>query len=125
MAPAGVEFLVLLLGWLVNCLRVECGVDHPQEGYHVGITVTEAPDLKEILVDIDDVEMVLPQPDLAQVTQLEAGALDKVARGVEPAGGKVVDGQWCAHARFFTRTAAKCKCNPVKRRRDAASLQAG
>src|SRR2546423_4184153 len=55
-APAGPKFLVLCVDFVVNRFRVEGRVEVLQERNDVGVTVTDAAHLEEIVVDINDVK---------------------------------------------------------------------
>src|SRR5262245_10484417 len=77
MPAARVELLVFGLNRIVDRLGVERRIDVPQQGNDVRIRVADAKDLEVVLVDIDDVEFVFPQADLAQRTQLVARSLDE------------------------------------------------
>ena len=90
MAPAGVELLEIALDRLVDLGRIEGGVDHFQDGDHVRAFVAQVANLEVVLVHVDDVELVLPDPYPAEAAQLGAGALDELADGVELAGSVVV-----------------------------------
>src|SRR5207248_5850621 len=59
----------------------------------------EAADLEEVLVDVDDVELVLPDADLAQRAQLGARPLEELEGGVQSARRVVVRRKGCAHGR--------------------------
>src|SRR5207249_4925193 len=96
--PAGVEFLVLQLGRLVDFLRVEGGVDVPQERDDVGICVADAANLEVVLVHVDNVQMILPDPHLAQASQFGARAFQELQRGVGIAFSVDMRRQWYGHA---------------------------
>src|SRR5688572_19350271 len=97
MAAPRVEFLVLRLGRVVNRLGIEGGVDISQKRNDVRIGIADALHFEEILVDVDDVELVFPDTDLAEIAQLAARALDEFQSGGEVAGFVNVSGEWCGH----------------------------
>src|SRR5262249_8891571 len=97
MPAAGVEFLVLSIRRLVDRFRVVSGVDASEEGNDLGLFVTDAANFEIVLVDIDDVEFVLPDADFPQHAQLGTSPLDEGECGLESSGRPVVYGQWLGH----------------------------
>src|SRR5262249_50420199 len=95
--PAGVELLVVGVDGVVDGFGVEGRVDVLQERNDVGVAIADAANLKEVLVDVDDVKLVLPNAHFPQRAQLRARPLEELQGGVEAAGGVLVCCQSSGH----------------------------
>src|SRR5690242_7508665 len=76
-AAACQELLEVQIDRLVNGLRVEVGVDGAQDGDDVGVGVAQPADLEAVAVDVEDLQAVFPDADLAQLAQLRSRALEE------------------------------------------------
>src|SRR5207245_2680335 len=99
MPAAGLKFLEFFVRGLMNGLRIVSSVDVLQERNHLGISIADAANLEEILVDVDNMQLVFPEPHLAKLAQLRAGSLEKGQGGLEAALGVVVNCQRLDHAK--------------------------
>ena len=99
MAPARIVFLVLCVGRILNGLRIEGRIDIAQKGNDIRVRIADAADFEVVLVDIDDVELILPNPDLPQLAQLRPRSLQKLQGGIQTARNILMSGQRCAHDR--------------------------
>src|SRR5262245_59687156 len=90
MTPARVEFLVVLVGRLVDGLRIEGSVDIPEQGYDIGVLVADPADLEVVLVDVDDVQPIRPDVDLPQTAQLRASAFEELQGLIKLSRNKIV-----------------------------------
>src|SRR5262245_34019512 len=97
MAAAGLELLVIQRSRLVNRRGVEGGIHGAQQRHDVSVRIANAAHFEVIAVDVEDLQSIFPDVNLAKVSQLPPRALQEFKRGVQRAESEVVHGPWLAH----------------------------
>src|SRR5262245_18868471 len=59
-------------------LRIEGRVDGAKEGHDVRVRVADAADFEVIAVNVNDVDVVRPDADLAEISQIPASTLEEL-----------------------------------------------
>src|SRR5438046_7594749 len=86
----------------MDCLRIEGGVDHPEERHDVGVHVTNAADFEDVLVDVEYVQLILPDAHAPQLAHFPASPLQKLQRRIQCARIIVVSCKRGSHASSFS-----------------------
>src|SRR5262249_7894301 len=82
---------------LVNRRGVEGGIHGAQQRHDVSVRIANAAHFEVIAVDVEDLQSIFPDVNLAKVSQLPPRALQEFKRGIDFAGSVIMRGAWIGH----------------------------